>query len=330
MQPESAASPPSGQYLGWHHQLFADPGGPSMIRLGMLDFDTSHCVEFTRRLNRRGSEPDQWVEGAEVVLACPGDSRMAPERIPGFRREMEELGVPLVDRPADLIGRVDGVLVESLEGGVHLERARPFLEAGLPCFIDKPFTCTVADARALVELARRHGAPLFSSSALRYAPELVAYKSDRQRGDIVGVVTHGPALAFPSHAGRGNPGLFHYGIHALEALYALMGPGCVRVHCTPGCDVDVVVGHWRDGRVGVLRGARPRSSYGFLAFTAEQATHVAIDTRYLYRELLVQVVRFFASGVPPVDPAETVEVMAFMESALHSAGRDGAGEMLQV
>src|SRR4051794_14898061 len=114
-----------------------------MLQLGMLDFDTSHCVEFTRRLNHLDIEPEQWVDGARVAVACPGESRMAPERIPGFRRELEALGVPLVERPEDLIGRVDGVLVESLEGGVPLDRARPFLEAGLPCFIDKPFACSV-------------------------------------------------------------------------------------------------------------------------------------------------------------------------------------------
>ena len=113
-----------------------------MIRLGILDFDTSHVVEFTKRINHKGIDKDQWVDGAEVTLGCPGESQLAPERIPGFKKEMENLGVPLVDKPADLIGKVDGVLVESLEGGVHLERAKPFLEAGLPCYVDKPFACS--------------------------------------------------------------------------------------------------------------------------------------------------------------------------------------------
>ena len=70
-----------------------------MIRLGMLDFDTSHTVEFTRHLNHVGIEEDQWVDGARVVVGCPGASRIAPERIPGFRSEMERHGVPLVADP---------------------------------------------------------------------------------------------------------------------------------------------------------------------------------------------------------------------------------------
>src|SRR4051812_34876587 len=146
-----------------------------MIRLGILDFDTSHVVEFTKRLNHKGIARDQWVDGAAVVIACPGESKMAPERIPEYRKEMEKLGVPLVEKPAEMIGKVDGMMIESLEGGAHLERARPFLEAGLPCFIDKPFTCSSADAKKLVALAQKHRAAVFSASSLRYAPELVAY-----------------------------------------------------------------------------------------------------------------------------------------------------------
>ena len=124
-----------------------------MIRLGILDFDTSHVVEFTRRLNHKGIAEDQWVDGAEVVIGCPGESKIMPERIPGYADEMKKLGVALVDKPEEMIGKVDGMLIESQEGGPHWERARPFLEAGLPCYIDKPFTCGVADARKIVDLA---------------------------------------------------------------------------------------------------------------------------------------------------------------------------------
>ena len=62
------------------------------------------------------------------------------------------------------------MLIESQQGGVHWQRARPFLEAGLPCYIDKPFTCSVADARKLVSLAEQKKVSIFSSSSLRYAP----------------------------------------------------------------------------------------------------------------------------------------------------------------
>ncbi len=97
-----------------------------MIRLGMLDFDTSHVVEFTRRLNHKQIDEEQFVDGAEIVVACPGESKIMPERIPTLVAEMEKLGVPLVAKPADMLGKVDGVLIEAQEGGTHLGRADRF------------------------------------------------------------------------------------------------------------------------------------------------------------------------------------------------------------
>jgi hypothetical protein len=57
-----------------------------------------------------------------------------------------------------------------------------------------------------------------------------------------------------------------YGIHAVEMLYTMMGTGCVTVTQTSSRDSDVVVGVWKDGRVGVVRVSRPYSDYGVVAF----------------------------------------------------------------
>jgi virulence factor len=295
-----------------------------MIKLGMLDFDTSHVVEFSRRLHHKGVAEEQWVDGAEIVVACPGESRIMPERIPAYKREIEKLGIPLVDRPTDMIGKVEGMLIESQQGGVHWERARPFLEAGLPCFIDKPFTCGVADAKKLAALAEAKKVPLFSSSSLRYAPELVRFVNDLKHGKVLGAVAYGPA---PLH--DLNPGLYHYGIHAVEMLYTLMGPGCQRVTCTHERDTDVVTGQWKDGRLGTVRGIRSgKSTYGCLVFTEQGVQTVPIGTAYIYRELLKKIVEMFQTKRAPLEVAVTVEIVAFIEAALRSGQNHGTGEML--
>ncbi len=300
-----------------------------MIRLGILDFDTSHAVEFTKRLNHKDIAKDQWVDGAEVVVGCPGTSQLAPQRIKEYTPVLEKLGVPLVDKPEQMIGKVDGMLIESLEGGPHLERARPFLEAGVPCFIDKPFTCSLADAREIVRLADKKGVPVFSASSLRYAPELAQYVADEEKhGKILGALAYGPSPL--SEDPKRNPGLFHYGIHAVEILYTVMGPGCQRVVCAHEKDVDVVTGQWKDGRVATVRGIRAgKSDYGCLAFTAKGVQPVPIGTAYIYRELLKKIVEMFRTKKAPLDPAVTVEMVGFMEAALKSANNHGAGETVQ-
>jgi hypothetical protein len=295
-----------------------------MIKLGMLDFDTSHVVEFARRLHHKGVAEEQWVDGAGIVIACPGESRIMPERIPGYKREIEKLGIPLVDQPTAMIGKVDGMLIESQQGGVHWERARPFLEAGLPCYIDKPFTCGVADAKKLAALAEAKKVPIFSSSSLRYAPELVRFMADPKHGKVLGAVAYGPASLHDL-----NPGLYHYGIHAVEVLYTLMGPGCRRVTCAHERDADVVTGQWKDGRLATVRGIRSgKSPYGCLAFAEQGVEAVPIGTAYIYRELLIKIVEMFQTKRAPLDIAVTVEIVAFIEAALRSGQNHGTGETL--
>lgn len=296
-----------------------------VLRLGIVDFDTSHVVEFTKRLNHKGVPRTQWVDGAHVVVACPGESLLAPHRIAGFTAEMQQLGVPLVPCPTDLIGQVDGVLICSLEGGQHLARARPFLEAGLPCFIDKPFTCAVTEAHEIARLSALHSAPVFSSSALRYSPDVLHLLADERLGPLHGAICHGPAplAESPDEVPR-NPGLFHYGIHAVEMLYTVMGPGCVQVSCLHQEGADVVTGLWADGRLGTVRGLRHgQRDYGLVLFGAQQVRYRKVRTAPLYRELLRHVVHFFQTRHSPVPLEQTIEIIAFLAAALHSGNQPG-------
>lgn len=300
-----------------------------MIRLGVVDFDSSHSVEFTKRLNHKLIGQEQWVDGAQVVVGCVLPSAITePEKVEGYVKTFrDELGLPLVSRPEEMIGKIDGVLIEAVDGSVHLERARPFLAAGIPTFVDKPFTCSVEDARELVRLAARKKTPLFTGSSLRYAPELVNFmNSENVTGKVLGCDVYSPASTHPR-----NPGLFHYGIHGVEMLYSVMGPGCHSVWCISDPGAESVVGKWKDGRIGTLRGTRAgASSYGFTAFCEKRVAPVAVGTQFIYRELLKKIVEMFKTGRSPVDPEISLEMVAFMEGALHSAKKGGQPYELQV
>jgi predicted dehydrogenase len=291
-----------------------------MLRIGLVDCDTSHVVAFTQRLNHVGIGEDQWVDGARVVAAVPGTSLVSPERIPGHVEQLREHGVEIVERPEDLRGRVDAVFVESVDGSVHLERALPFVEAGVPIFVDKPFTTSAADARRLVEAAQRRNVPLTSASALRYAAEVQDIRRrEDELGAVLGADTYGPASLHPR-----NPGLFHYGVHAVEMLYALLGAGCRSVRCVSEEGAEVVVGRWSNGRLGTVRGTRQGVyAFGFTAFCEKQVVATAIDGRYYYRELLKAIVAMLESKRWPLTPEELVEPIAFQEAALRSAQRHG-------
>jgi len=296
-----------------------------MLRVGIVDCDTSHVVAFTQRLNHIGIAEDQWVDGARVVAAVPGTSEIFPDRLPGFVQQLRDLGVEILDNPVDILGSVDAVLVESNEGGVHLDRAMPFLKAGLPVFIDKPFTTSTADARRLVETAAANGVSLLSASALRYASEIQEVQSRANDiGPILGVDTCTPCSLHPR-----NPGLFHYGVHGVEMLFALMGTGCVGVRTIWQEGAEVVVGRWADGRLGTVRGTRKGVyAFAFTAFAEKAVLQKSVDGRYFYRELCKHIVESLSNRTWPVAPTELVEVVAFQEAALRSQERDGSEVLL--
>ncbi|MBB16960.1 oxidoreductase [Candidatus Poribacteria bacterium] len=292
-----------------------------MIKVGMVDFDTSHVVAFTQRINHVDVDSEQWVNGAKVTLGCPGESLLSPERIPGFTQQMQTYGIPLVDTPEEIIGHVDAVMVESVDGSVHYDRTLPFLEAGIPIFIDKPLACSLEHAKAIAALAKERNVPIFSASSLRYAPEVVkTQKAQGTEGKIVGAEVYTTATQHPR-----NPGLFHYGIHGVETLYALMGPGCQSVWATSNKDTDVISGIWYDGRIGTLRGIRKgHSGFGFTAYHDKSIVRTSINTNFIYREILKKIIKMFETGEPPIDISESIEIIAFIEATARSANNHGS------
>ncbi len=282
-----------------------------MLKLGMLDFDTSHSVQFAKRLNKRGIEEDQFVEGAEITLGCPGESKLFPERIPPFTKTVtEECGVKLVDKPEDLLGQVDGVLLESNDGSVHLQRARPFIEAGVPLFIDKPLAWSVADAEAIAELADKKNVPIFSTSSMRYDTRILELNANREEyGAPVAADVYGAQIRKDV-----IPGWFFYGIHSIEALFALLGPGHGPVHYLRGEKAEHACGPWDNGAVGTitmtLEGQKP---FGFTYHGKNKSLSTELEGKYSYRNMLRKVVEFFETGKPDLKIEETIEIVRYIE-----------------
>jgi predicted dehydrogenase len=297
-----------------------------MFRLGIVDLDSSHCVEFTKRFHHAGVSGDQYVHGARVVLAVPGTSEMSPERIPLHAKVMTDLGVKLVDSPDRLLGQVDGVLVLSVCGQSHWQGARKFLEAGVPTFVDKPFACSWEDAQEMMDLAAAKGAMLWSSSAMRFAEEVLAVTAkDSRYGEVNGAMAFGPAIR-----AAGNPGLLHYGIHAAELLFTLMGPDCQSVSCLHEADADLVSARFSDGRLATLRGTRAGNrAYGFTAFCEAGVVHQLVSTRFAYRNLCQAIVQSLETRQPAVPIETTLKLMRFLLAANDNAQTGGQWRSLE-
>jgi hypothetical protein len=114
-----------------------------------------------------------------------------------------------------------------------------------------------------------------------------------------------------------------YGIHPIEILYTIMGAGCETVTRTSTTDGDVVVGTWKDGRMGTVRGLRPSSDYGAVVFRAHETVESHAKTPGGGDVLIQEIVKFFQSGKAPVRNEETLEIFAFMDAAQRSKEQGG-------
>ncbi|HNQ34575.1 MAG TPA: Gfo/Idh/MocA family oxidoreductase [bacterium] len=288
----------------------------SELKIGMVGLDTSHAVSFTKLLNFPGAPFH--VPGGRVTAAFPGGSQafsMSRDRVPQFTSQFkDEFGVEICDSIESVMKQVDALFLESVDGRQHLEQFRVIAPFGKPVFIDKPFTCSAADAHEIIALSKQHRAPIFSASAMRYAAGVAGIEQGRR---VFGCIAFGNMKILPDY-----PGLYWYGVHSAEVLFSKLGSGCRQVFVQKGEAADAVTGLWEDGRTGVLYGYRVDNvpqQFGCSVLTDGGLVHGIVQAEPpTYALILEKIFDFFKTGKSPVDLQETLEIMAFLEAANRS------------
>jgi len=286
------------------------------LRLGIIGCDTSHVPAFTEMLNNRESKDH--VSGGKVVAAYKGGSMDIPSsasRVEGFAKTLrEKYAVKFYDSIESMCKEVDAVLLESVDGRPHLGQAKSVIKAGKPLFIDKPMAGSLKDALEIFRLAKEAKVPVFSASSLRYGPDTQAVRKGAI-GRVDYAETTSPCALEPHH-----PDLFWYGVHGVESLFTVMGTGCEWVQRGTTDDGMIeVAGEWSGGRKGIYRESK---NYGGVA--KGEKGESPVGSYGGYRPLVVEIIKFFQTGVAPVPPEETIEIFAFMQAADESKEKGGA------
>ena len=287
------------------------------LRLGMIGLDTSHVTAFTALLNDPKS-PNH-VTGAKIVAAFKGgspDIESSWSRVEGYTKELhDKFGVTIYDSIEEMCQHVDAVMLESVDGRPHLEQARPVIKARKPLYIDKPMAGSLKDALEIFRLAKQAGVPVFSASSLRYGKTTQAV-----RNGSIGKVLRAETSS-PCHLEKTHPDLFWYGVHGVESLFTVMGTGCESVkRGTTGDGLIEVTGTWAGGRVGIYR----ENPKGYGGTAKGERGESPVGAYEGYHPLVAEAVKFFRTGMAPVPPEETIEILAFMEAADESKRQGGA------
>ena len=224
----------------------------------------------------------------------------------------------ILDKPEDAIGKVDAVIIATDKGWEHVWRARPFVEAGIPVFVDKPLADNVEDLKVFIKWVNE-GKMIMSSSSLRYTKEYIPYyTSTYELGDLRYI-----NMTMPKSWER-------YGIHALEAVYPITGPGYVSVQNTGGVNnnivhlvhsrgIDVTIGNIYDMAASPLK----------IVGTKGAATVSSQDSYYSFHKQLEEFVTYLETGVRPYPFEETIELMTIIIAGIRSREEGGRKVMLE-
>jgi len=255
------------------------------------------------------------IEGAHIThICCTGYAgRDVAEHIAAASK------IPkVVDDPVDMIGEVDAVICATDVGDEHVERCRPFFDADLPMFIDKPLVNKAEDLRTFIQW-RKEGKHFISSSSLRYSKDLEPYYENHDEfGELMYICRPMPKI------------LETYGIHALESIYPLLGPGFVSVQNTGtyertmlhivhknGCHVHIPQGIGMSGGGAMIIGSK-KSQY-----------IVGGDTFYSFKKQLELFVHYLRTGIEPFPFDETIELMKLLIGAIISREEGNRKVMLE-
>lgn len=216
----------------------------------------------------------------------------------------------IVQRPQDVIGEVDAVIIATDDGDDHVRRARPFVDVGVPLFIDKPLATNLPDLTTFCRWVEG-GAQVVSSSGLRYAPELEELRGIEWRW-LTGVTCRS---------------WLRYGIHVLEPIYTLIGPGFTAARSRVRGGTEVLELEHASGVFVTLAAIEDGLGSAFVLHGYGDHEHRSVALRDNYTAFRAQLLAFlsYACGMAAVPHAfeETIELMRVLVAGRISRAEGG-------
>jgi len=258
--------------------VFANSVGQKKITIGIIGAENSHTAGFGKLFNI-----DKKFPGVEVKYVWGETDEFA-------KRAMEKGNIPnQVKDPAEMMGKIDALIVDHRHAKYHLEAAVTFIKEGIPTFIDKPFCYRAKEGKDFLEMAREAGTPVTSYSSIAHSAATFDVKKQvDEMDDIYQVIRTGPVDLDSKYGG-----LFFYAVHILQPLMVMFGEDIERVRIT------------RDGSYG---NATLKYSNGLLATLVFKQKAYGWETFVETKDNLVELKPQVEESVPPKNYTDMVEM----------------------
>lgn len=283
-----------------------------MIKIGVVNIDTSHPPEFAR-IYREGDRAR--------YTSVYNDGFRTDDEVKAF---MSKSGIEKRhDTIESMAQDVDIGFIQSCNWDKHIEQAIPFIKAGKPVFIDKPIVGNLKDCLRLEELAA-DGAVILGTSALRYCAQIQEFQKRpiEDRGEIISIM------------GTCGVDEFNYGIHTSEGMAGMIGEGIVSVKFVSSATVQENVANqyivqWSGSAIGVLQLLTGIwAPWAYLVTTTKNVFVIEPDREALYRPMLDAICDYMEheKTMAPV-PALTEVVKAHLAA---KKSRQNGGETVHI
>lgn len=184
------------------------------IRIGIIGAENSHTAGYGRIFNIEKKFP-----GVEVKYVWGETDAFA-------KAAMKKGNIPnQVKDPAEMMGKIDALIVDHRHSKYHLAAATPFVKAGIPTFVDKPFCYRAEEGKEFLDMAKRVGTPVTSFSSIAQSAATFDMRDQvKAMKELTQVVRTG-TVDLDSKYG----GVFFYGVHIVQPLMYMFGDDIERV-----------------------------------------------------------------------------------------------------
>lgn len=272
------------------------------MKIGIVGSENSHTIHIAKTLNA-----DKAVPGFEVTHVWGETDEFA-------QNAAREGQIPnIVKEPEEMIGQIEGFVVDHRHAKYHLPAVRPLVEAGLPGFIDKPFCIDLEEGIEFVRFARAKGVPITSFSTVPLSKSARDFQAQLKKlGKLRAMATAGP-LDIESEYG----GVYFYGIHQVDLMLQSVEAVPTSVSAVRNGEDGVAVISFDSGLVGVVNCLREWYGGGFIAtaYGDEGVHHTPIKSdEKPYLTGVEMFCRMFHTGEEPLPPASYLRPVAVLQA----------------
>lgn len=296
-------------------QLFADSDKKKKhIRIGIIGAENSHTIGFGRLFNIEKKFP-----GVEVLYVWGETDEFA-------KNAAEKGKIPnIVKDPIEMLGHIDALIVDHRHAKYHLEAATPFIKAGIPTFIDKPFCYRLDEGKKFLAIARKHGTPVTSYSFIAHSSATLDMKEQlKDLGKINHVVRYGRVDVHSKYGG-----VFFYGVHLVQPLLDIFGEDVERVKVSRNGQQGSASLVFKSGLYGTI--VFKNSSYTWETFVETEDGIVELKSRVEESDPGrndIDMVEMFRTGKEPRSHESILNCVAVIE-ALEKSVESGEWEEVE-